>query len=163
MDRSPSVEALAEMVRRGFEVTDVTSTHDHVAVRLRRGSTVQALTLDAEAAREVLRSPPPPAPTPEAPRPPDVEARDGLVTLEGLVADGFQVTDVASQGDRLTVTLRCGEARETVTLGPRASREAACRLLDAAEEDDAGRDGPSAADPEAPSRNGRPGARPPST
>lgn len=159
MDDPPPVEALAGMVRRGFEVTEVTSTRDHVAVRLHRGSTVETVTLDAEAAREVLRSPPPP----EAPRPPDVEARDGLVTLEGLIADGFQVTDVASQGDRLTVTLRCGEARETVTLGPRASRAAACRLLDAVDEGRGGLDDPAAPDREMSSRDGRPDARPPST
>lgn len=144
------MEALGELVDAGFTVADVTSTSEHLAVTLIREGERETLTFDRSEAGalfccELL----------EGPERPDeqVLARVQADTLNGLIGDGFSVTDVSSADGELSITLRRGRDRETVTIEGPAARVFAARVLASGDVDDPGAEtGPRASEANLPAR-----------
>lgn len=133
--RTEAIDAFAELVGQGFQVLDVTSTDTHVSIRFGRGRERETLTFDEDQAGQLLYSGvlDRPATTGRA-----RTSEDTLDTFRGLLRDGFSVTDVASEDDRLTVTLRRGRDRETLTFDVDGSRFLAWGLLGSTDKTDVG-------------------------
>lgn len=105
------IAELQELLDAGFTFAEVDSREGQVMVTMARGSERETLTFGVEAAAHLWASGLLDNPT---------EGEEGdeasLLTLQGMLRDGFSITSIASTGQHVQVTLRHGEHRETLKL-----------------------------------------------
>lgn len=105
------VAELQELLDAGFTFAEVDSREDQVMVTMARGISRETLTFDADAAAHLWMSG-----LLDDPAAPEEADEASLITLQGMLRDGFSITRIGSADQHVQVTLRQGEHRETLKL-----------------------------------------------